>query len=426
MLEVSYKIVGSTMRARSRVISEQLPEQRAESIDGPGSVDGPGFVDGPGSIDGPGSVVDGPGSIGRNPITKAPLDHEAQTGFRSNRGTCDGTWNVGMAIAKRKEHGAESWVLLLDLVKAFDRVPRELLWEVMKRFGYPPKFMRILIKLHTGVKVNFSMHGVEKEVSSTIGAKQGDLLGPDLFNIHIAAVMQIWRARYNGTKCTFRTKQDFVLGTGTRGNTRKWDMGGKRGRSSGVEEFEVSDSEYADDTALIFSSREELEHWSPLLITTFADCGMEVHIKQPGDGKKPKTIVLFVAVQGCEYDRYHTEQGGRETMGGTDLSDVKLPCGGVIPVVEKAVYLGTTLSREGTCNKDVDSRANKAAAAFGRLPPLVFKNKDISMNAKKVAYIVIIVSILLYGCELWAPTAAGRRKLRAFLPPSVCEIELWD
>ena len=111
------------------------------------------------------------------------------------------------------------------------------------------------------------MHGVEKEVSSTTGVKQGDLLGPDLFNIHIAAVMQIWRARYNGTKCTFRTKQDFVLGTGTRGNTRKWDLGGKRGRSSGVEEFEVSDSEYADDTALIFSSRGELEHWSPLPIT---------------------------------------------------------------------------------------------------------------------------------------------------------------
>ena len=28
-----------------------------------------------------------------------------------------------MAIAKRKEHGAESWVLLLGLVRAFDRVP---------------------------------------------------------------------------------------------------------------------------------------------------------------------------------------------------------------------------------------------------------------------------------------------------------------
>ena len=72
-------------------------------------------------------------------------------------------------------------------------------------------------------------------------------------------------------------------------------------------------------------------------------------------------------------------------MGGTDLSDVKLPCGGVIPVADKAVYRGTTLSREGTCTKGVDSRANRASAAFGKLSPLVFKNKDISMNAKRVA-----------------------------------------
>ena len=91
-------------------------------------------------------------------------------------------------------------------------------------------------------------------------------------------------------------------------------------------------------------------------------------------------------------------------MGGTDLSDVKLPCGGVIPVVDKAVYLGSTLSREGTCTKDVESRVNKAAAAFGKLSPLVFKSKDIKKNAKKVAYISIAVSILLYGCELWALT----------------------
>ena len=64
-------------------------------------------------------------------------------------------------------------------------------------------------------------------------------------------------------------------------------------------------------------------------------------------------------------------------MGGTDLSDVELPCGGVIPVVDKAVYLGSTLSREGTCTKDAESRVNKAAAAFGKLSPLVSKTSTI-------------------------------------------------
>ena len=134
-----------------------------------------------------------------------------------------------MTIDKRREHGCETWLLLLDLVKAFDRVPRELLWQIMRKFGYPPKFMRILIKLHTGIKVNFEMNGVESTVMSTIGVKQGDLLGPDLFNVHICAVMIVWRQRYNAEnppKCRFRTREDFVLGSASRGNKQtQTDLG---------------------------------------------------------------------------------------------------------------------------------------------------------------------------------------------------------
>ena len=52
------------------------------------------------------------------------LDHESQCGFRPQRGCSDAVYTVKMALKKRREHGLESWVLFLDLVKAFDRVPR--------------------------------------------------------------------------------------------------------------------------------------------------------------------------------------------------------------------------------------------------------------------------------------------------------------
>ena len=58
-----------------------------------------------------------------NPILET-LDHEAQCGFRRGRGCPDGTFTVKQLINKRREHGLETWVLFLDLVKAFDRVPR--------------------------------------------------------------------------------------------------------------------------------------------------------------------------------------------------------------------------------------------------------------------------------------------------------------
>ena len=79
----------------------------------------------------------------------------------------------------------------------------------------------------TDVKVHFEVNGVQKVINSTIGGKQGGLLFPDLFNLHICAIMQIWRKRRVGTDVGLRTKKDFVLGTSTKGNKRASKYGGK-------------------------------------------------------------------------------------------------------------------------------------------------------------------------------------------------------
>ena len=57
-----------------------------------------------------------------SPIQES-LDHESQCGFRPNKGCTDANFVLRLVTKRRKEHGLETWVLLLDLVKAFDRVP---------------------------------------------------------------------------------------------------------------------------------------------------------------------------------------------------------------------------------------------------------------------------------------------------------------
>jgi len=126
-----------------------------------------------------------------------------------------------MAIKKRREHGLETWVLLLDLMKAFGRVPRTLLWRVMRRFGVHEKIVRLLEALHATVNVKFSVGEVEMVIESIIGMKQGDLLGPQLFIFHICAIMQAWRCEYNSqcSLCKFRTSAGGVV------SSQRWDFG---------------------------------------------------------------------------------------------------------------------------------------------------------------------------------------------------------
>ena len=88
----------------------------------------------------------------------------------------------------------ESWNFFIDLVKASDRVPRELLWNVLSKFGVPPKLIRLLQSLHAHVEVTFTVNEITHVIECIIGVKQGDILGPILFTFYLAAIVITWRA----------------------------------------------------------------------------------------------------------------------------------------------------------------------------------------------------------------------------------------
>ena len=77
--------------------------------------------------------------------------------------------------------------------------------------------------LNKNVNVKFTTGTVTHILSSIISVKQGDLLGPILFTIFIAAIMITWTKMYDRPLCIFRTKQGFIL-TGRRSTTRGIDF----------------------------------------------------------------------------------------------------------------------------------------------------------------------------------------------------------
>ena len=288
--------------------------------------------------------------------------------------------------------------MLIDLVKAFDRVPRELLWRVMLKQGVPPKIVSLLKALHATVKVQFEVGGVKKVIDSIIGVKQGDLLGPELFIFFMAAVMETWRLHHDFELCVVRSKNDFVLT-------------GRRPSTVGDVEFSLRDSMYADDAGLAFCSRRGVEVETPKVVAHFARWGMEIHVGKDGSNGEPrkdsKSEVLFCAAAPTSYNN-------PATYDGADLSDIKLPGGCFMPVVDRFKYLGSYLNRDCSDGLDVDSRIESAGRAFGALRKCLFSSRDVSFAAKRAVYTSLILSILLYGCECWALTERLLHRLRVF------------
>ena len=221
-------------------------------------------------------------------------------------------------------------------------MPRELLWAVMLRYGVPPKLVSLLRALHETVYVEFEVGGVMKSLQSIIGVKQGDLLGPELFDFYIAAIMETWRASSTYELGVFRTRDDFKM-TG-----RRFDTKG--------DEFTVGDSEYADDTGLLFCSCADVEVQTPHVMQHFTDWGMEIHagtldpMVHTGlldfDALEPlkgsKSEVLFC----CKPLHLYSDP---TTFDGVDLSDVLIPGGRFMAIVDRFKYLETTSTYEDAC-----------------------------------------------------------------------------
>jgi len=54
--------------------------------------------------------------------------------------TTDAVFSIKVALKKHREHNLETWVLFLDLVKAFDRV-RELIWQILERYPKNDRYL---------------------------------------------------------------------------------------------------------------------------------------------------------------------------------------------------------------------------------------------------------------------------------------------
>ena len=81
--------------------------------------------------------------------------------------------------------------------------------------------------------------------------------------------------------------------------------------------------------------------------------------------------------------------------------------------VEVFKYLGTTLTNQNSIVEEIKSRLRSGNACYHSVQNILSSRLQ-SKNLKIKIYRIIILPIVLYGCETWSLTLRKERKLRAF------------
>ena len=77
-------------------------------------------------------------------------------------------------------------------------------------------------------------------------------------------------------------------------------------------------------------------------------------------------------------------------------------------------YLGSIVDKDAGLTKEITARITKAARAFQRLQPCLWRRPEIRLKTKLRVFQASVLSVLLYGAETWALHAAEITRLRTF------------
>ena len=165
----------------------------------------------------------------------------------------------------------------------------------------------------------------------------------------------------------------------------------KSGTSS-YEEINLLDVDYAD--ALFCWITVRMAFRKPLMLCKYAaQAGLRINVK--------KTKVMAIGKDTIQ--RPYTEESTVDITIDSSL----------LQQVSNFKYLGVNISSDGTIERELSARIQKASGAFNQLSN-IWKNRNIPTNTKIRIYKASVLTILLYGSEVWNTTKKQHHRLEVF------------
>ncbi|KAK3557454.1 hypothetical protein QTP70_027739, partial [Hemibagrus guttatus] len=281
-----------------------------------------------------------------------PWIQEEQCGFRPSRGTLDQLYTLHRVLKGSWEFAQPVHMCFVDLEKAFDHVPRGILWEVLWEYGVRGPLLRAVRSLYNRSRSLVRIASCKSDLFPVhVGLRQGCPLSPVLFIVFMDRISR---------------------------------------HSQGLEGVQFGDHRissliFADDVVLLAPSSLDLQHALGHFAAECEAAQMRVSTS------KSEAMVLNRKKVAC------TLQVGGE----------------VLPQVEEFKYLGVLFMSEGRMDREIDRRIGAVAAVMRSMYQSVVVKKELSRKAKLSIYQSIYVPTLTYGHELGVMTERVRSRIQA-------------
>nr|KAG5694297.1 hypothetical protein BaRGS_032015 [Batillaria attramentaria] len=148
---------------------------------------------------------------------------------------------------------------------------------------------------------------------------------------------------------------------------------------------QLEDLDFADDIALLSHKQQDAQEKLNRVAEEAEKTGLKINIS--------KTEVMRVNHKQHDPIQLHQE-------------DIK--------EVDKFIYLGSVVSKDGGTDEDIKSRTNKARHAFRTLRP-IWRSTALSLRNEIRIFNSNVKSVLLYGSETWRTTKTGSHRLQTFI-----------
>ena len=319
---------------------------------------------------------------------------DMQFGFMPGRGTTDAIFLVRQLQEKYRAKKKELYYVFVDLEKAFDRVPREVVKWAMRKLGVEEWLVSVVMVMYERARTQVRVSGeLSDDFPVNVGVHQGSVLSPLLFIMVLEALSLEFRS---GLPFELLYADDLVLiaedEREAQEKFQRWREGlSSKGLRVNVDKTKVMISREGGGTVVVEG------RWPCAVCrkgvgsnsVRCSRCAQWVHHRCSGVRGRLRDDGNYVCVV-CRGERVEGERRERVELAGESFS-----------CVEEFCYLGDMICAGGGAEASSVARVRSGWKKFRELLPLLTK-RGLSFRVKGQLYAACVRSVMLYGSETWA------------------------